>query len=525
MLTVKEQLVRRPGNRLPARVLTGVGAVVLLLGLALVATRGGTPSPTRLSAVADDVPATAMNQRVGPNNNSPELVADPGDGRFVVLANRLDGPDFSCALQVSGDGGASWIGANPVRKLPAGAEKCYGPEAAFDRNGRLYYLFVGLAGKGNQPMGVFLTSSVDRGRTFSVPRQVLGPLNFAARMAIDATVGRAGRIHLVWIHASSPPPLGGFVPEPNPILSAFSDDGGATLSSPVQVSDPGRARVVAPALALGPGHRVDIAYYDLGGDARDYQGLDGPIWEGTWSVVTTTSGDGGRHFSPGAVVDDKVVAPERVMLIFTMVPPALVAGKEATCIAWTDARHGDADVLARCSHDGGRRWGGVRRLNDDPTGTGARQYLPRLAVAPGGRIDAVWLDRRNDPVDVLNDTYYTFSTDGGRHFAPNRKLDRQPSNSHKGAQYAGPAANDQYEFGGRLGLLSTRQTVVAAWPDTRNSAGRAQDIFVTRILLAGGDHAAWSRAAGVPLVALGIVLLAVAGLWRRPRRRRIEAAP
>lgn len=47
------------------------------------------------------------------------------------------------ALHVSGDGGRSWAPIDPVPELPVGAEKCYGPEVAFDRNGVLHYLFVG----------------------------------------------------------------------------------------------------------------------------------------------------------------------------------------------------------------------------------------------------------------------------------------------------------------------------------------------------------------------------------------------
>ena len=156
---------------------------------------GPSPAPTRLARVRDDVPATAMDEAFSPVSNSPALVADPSDSRFIVLPNRLDGPDFSCALQVSGDSGASWIPANAVPRLPTGVDKCYAPEAAFDRSGRLYYLFVGLAGKGNHPVGAFLTRSDDRGRTFSVPRQVLGPLNFGVRLAIDSTLGANGRIH------------------------------------------------------------------------------------------------------------------------------------------------------------------------------------------------------------------------------------------------------------------------------------------------------------------------------------------
>jgi len=516
VLTAKDQHLLEASTASASRRRGPAVAVAALAALAGAALLTISPmlaaSPTGVTRVGTDIPATAMDEAVGPDNNSPALVADPGDSRFVVMANRLDGPDFSCALQLSGDGGGSWIPANPVPKLPKGAEKCYAPEAAFDRSGRLYYLFVGLAGGGNQPMGAFLTSSVDRGRTFSTPRKVLGPLNFSVRMAVDPAVGRSGRIHLVWVHASSPP-AAGFAPVPNPILAAYSDDSGATFSRPVTVSDPTRDMVVAPALTLGPGHAVQVAYYDLGNDARDYQGVEGPTWDGRWSVVSTTSLDGGRHFGRGVVVDDAIVPVERVMLIFTMPPPSLVAGRRLLCAAWTDARYGDADALGRCSHDGGRRWDGVRRLNDDRKGTGARQYLPRLALAPGGRLDALFLDRRNDPFNRLYDTYYTFSTDGGRRFAASRKLDSAPSNSTKGSQYAGVAANGQYEFGSRLGLLSRRHSVVAAWPDTRNSNGHAQDVFATRVDLAGGTRPRWSALIGVALVAVGVVLLV------RSRRR------
>lgn len=79
-----------------------------------------------------------------------------------------------------------------------------------------------------------------------------------------------------------------------------------------------------------------------------------------------TSSDRGGSFSPGTVVDDRIVPAERVMLVFTMPPPALAAGGKRLCAAWTDGRHGDADALARCSGDGGEHWGAVRRLNDDP---------------------------------------------------------------------------------------------------------------------------------------------------------------
>jgi len=462
-----------------------------------------------------------MDRGPGVASNSPLLVADPTEPRFVVLANRLDAPDFSCALQVSGDSGRTFAPANPVPTLPAGAEKCYAPEVAFDRTGTLFYLFVGLAGGGNEPTGVFLTTSADRGRTFTAPHQVLEALNFAARMVIDRDVGRQGRLYLAWLHATSDPPLGGFGPTPNPLLSAYSDDGGATFSAPVQVNDTERVHAVAPALTIGADHAVHVAYYDLGDDVRDYHALEGPTWEGTWSLVVATSRDRGAHFARGVVVDDGLVASSRILLVFTMPPPSLVASGHRACVAWTDARYGDDDALLRCSDDGGRRWGPLHRLNDDPRGNGASQYLPRLALAPDGRIDAVFYDRDVDRANIGAVVSYTYSRDG-RRFAPTVALARDAFSTRVGQRYEGVSAEGLVEFGSRLGLLARPTGVVAAWTDTRNSLdnGTGQDIFTTDVRLAFYNaNPGWARILGA-----GMVLAALAGLILAVRRRRLVVA-
>lgn len=498
------------------RVLRALGVVALAVGIPTVGV-----SSTAAQRVRPEVPVTPMNIGVGPANNSPQIVDDPTNSRFVVMANRLDAPDFSCALHVSTDGGQAWITANPVPKLPKGVEKCYAPEVAFDGQGRLYYLFVGLQGRGNEPIGAFVTTSVDYGQNFSKPKKVLGPLNFGVRMAIDPSKGPKGRMHLAWLHATSDTPLGGFGPPPNPVMTAHSDDGGTTFSRPVQVSDPARRYVVAPALALGPDQAVHVGYYDLQQDARDYLGLEGPTWQKTWSLVVSSSRDGGDRFGRGIVVDDRIKPSERVMLIFTMPPASLVADQKRLCAAWTDARHGDADAFARCSSDKGGSWGKLSRLNDDAVRNGRSQYLPRLSLSPDGRLDAVFLDRRRDPTNILYDVYYTYSSDAGREFAPNVRLTRYSSSSRIGQQYVGRSATGKFEFGSRLGLLSRSSSVLVAWPDTHNSnpLTRAQDIFATEVTSLPDPGAI-----SVTTIAIGLLLLAalvaIAAAWWRAKGRR-----
>jgi len=79
------------------------------------------------------------------------------------------------------------------------------------------------------------------------------------------------------------------------------------------------------------------------------------------------------------------------------------------------------DVMFARSVDGGMTWSAPVRVNDDP-GTSAWQWLGTMSVAPNGRIDAVWLDTRNDPGGYLSELYYSFSTDAGVTWSPNEVL-------------------------------------------------------------------------------------------------------
>lgn len=172
------------------------------------------------------------------------------------------------------------------------------------------------------------------------------------------------------------------------------------------------------------------------------------------------------------------------MLIYTMAPPALAAdGSGSVYVAWTDARNGDWDVLVARSENG-IQWTSPQRLNDDRVGNRRHQYLPRLATAPNGRLDAIFYDRRRDARNRENDVFYTFSLDRGRTFVANIRLSRQSSDSRIGQRYLVPSAKGKAEMGSRLGLLSDNASMLGAWTDTRNSKppdSRGQDIYVGKL--------------------------------------------
>jgi hypothetical protein len=302
--------------------------------------------------------------------------------------------------------------------------------------------------------------------------------------------------------------------------------GGQTLSAPVEITDRDRPYSVAPGVALGSDHSVHVVYYDLEDDARDYQGLEGPTWAGTWSLVATSSFDGGETFEPAVTIDDDLEPPERVLLIYTMPPPVVAASPDGRVhAAWHDARNGDWDVFVSTSADSGRSWAAPERINDDEIGNGKHQYLPRISTAPEGRVDVVFLDRRRDSNNVRNDTFYTFSSDGGRTFARNERLTSETSDSRSGQHYLVPSAGDRADFGSRIALISLREEAVAAWTDTRNALlAPYQDVYGAKISdLPSGTttRSPWVLPAALVLLLAGS---AIATVVIRARSRRNKNA-
>lgn len=189
-------------------------------------------------------------------------------------------------------------------------------------------------------------------------------------------------------------------------------------------------------------------------------------------------------------------------------------------MSWLD---GDWDVFLRRSDDGGGSWSEPQRLNDDPLGSGSHQYMPQVDMAPDGRVDAIFYDRRNNVENRGNDVYYTYSTDGGQGFRPNVRLSEVHFDSQIGPRYAVPSAVGLVEFGSRIALLSGDEKVVAAWTDTRNTgrAPRSQDIFATQILFShSGGGPGWPGVVGGALAVAG---LSGAGLaWRRRMGQQVQ---
>ncbi len=80
------------------------------------------------------------------------------------------------------------------------------------------------------------------------------------------------------------------------------------------------------------------------------------------------------------------------------------------------------DVKFARSDDGGQTWNASVRVNDDSAVSSAWQWFGTMSVAPNERIDVIWNDTRDDPLNRLSRVYYAFSVDEGATWSANRAL-------------------------------------------------------------------------------------------------------
>jgi hypothetical protein len=499
------------------------GIALILVGIGAFLVSNAYDTPRRATPLGPNLPVNegARNPLDLSAHNSPGLVRNPADRANLVVVDRVDSPRYSCALHASFDGGGRWT-QTPI-PAPRGEEpKCYAPDAAFGRDGTLYVSFVTLKGRANAPNAVWISRSTDGGKTLSPPLETpLGPRSLQVRLIADPRT--PDRIYLTWLAASE---LGlyRFAATGNPIRMIRSDDGGDTWSGAVTVSGTARQRVVAPSPAVGPDGELYVLHLDLGDDALDYEGghrgQGGPPYDGTWQLVLARSTDRGGTWEE-SVVEDEVFPTER-FVVFTPPTPSMAVDPETGRLYATfqDGRSGDADVLLWSLARNEDRWAGPVRVNDTPDRDGTSQYMPQLAVAPGGRLDVVYYDRRADPTNILNEVSFQSSYDSGESFEPRLRLSDRAFSSRIGFGLE----RGMPDLGNRLGLVSTDDRAFAVWTDTRSGTRRSIKQDVARGLVGVNDPPRLSGAVeallrwgGVLMVLLGVAVVVTlgAGLGRR----------
>jgi hypothetical protein len=128
------------------------------------------------------------------------------------------------------------------------------------------------------------------------------------------------------------------------------------------------------------------------------------------------------------------------------------------------------DVMFARSTDGGFTWDMPVRVNDDIS-VDNTQWLATMSVAPNGRIDAVWLDTRDNPFTQLSALYYSYSTDQGNTWSENEIL------SGIFDPYVGYP--NQQKMGDYFDMISDNSGAHLAWANTLNGE---EDVYYSYIV-------------------------------------------
>jgi hypothetical protein len=401
---------------------------------------------------------------VGDAANEPSIAVDPTDPERIAIGWRQFDTVASNFRQAgwaySTDRGASWTFPGVL------APGIFRSDPVLDVTADGAFFYNSLA----EDFTCWVHASANAGTTWGAGVYAFG--SDKQWMAVDRTTG-PGRGHL-YQHWS-------------PFTATTfnrSVDGGATFETPVAVPEepywgtstvaPDGSVFVAGLSSFSPGIAVvrssnaqnpsttptfdQTVVVDLGGEPSGWggpnpEGLAGQVW-----IASDHSG-GPRHGN--------------LYLLASVDPP----GSDPL------------DVRVSRSSDGGATWSPSVRVNDDPAGGNAWQWFGTMAVAPNGRIDAIWNDTRNDPGGYLSELRYAYSVDGGTTWSASEVLS-PPFDPHVGWP-------QQDKIGDYYDMVSDQTGVHIAYAATFNGE---QDVYYLHLDPPGlfvdgfetGTAAAWS---------------------------------
>lgn len=456
---------------------------------------------------------------------APALAVHPDDPSTVVMAvgDALNG---GCGLQVSRDGGLSWVTTAPTllpNDLPMCVQRNFGPvmTPAFASDGTLYVNVSGSArgaGTPNGPITALVARTTDLGVTHDTAT-VARPENFVftppaggeprtgyyqwriPTLAVDPTNPR--KVYAGWRLWNDGITGVSFRAFPQRSYISVSDDGGRTWTPPVDVMketiDESRARELNMIFSGENVTQADTPQLVVDGEGTVYgftkeqppqapQGQPVPksrllMFKSTdrgrtWA--TTVISEGAQRIDlPSAAVDRR---NGNLYLVYGSRGAATPTGQPAS----------PSELYFTASTDGGQTWSQPRNITDDETSRGANQYFPGISVSPNGRIDIAWYDYRNDPFfrpgEVGNmdaavgerywDVYYTYSQDAGATWSDNMRVTNPSVDGDVGVTFANS------DVRGPIGIASIDEAAYIAWPDSRptsTSDVQAEDAYFSRV--------------------------------------------
>jgi len=342
------------------------------------------------------------NNKVGDAANEPSFAISPVNPD-VMVAGWRDFATINSSFRKAGygfttDGGKTWTNGGTLLPPPGtNNPQQSDPVLATDRVGNFFY--ESLMFDNNN--GVLVYKSTDGGVSWGTPSFIVkNSFRDKEWYAIDQRASGlgAGNHYSIW---------------QLPGQFARSTDGGVTWDKWFNGAS------LYAYIEIDPQGDVHTVWWDNSG-VRYKQSINAKDPSKTPTFINST------NVPMGNALTGLPMSPDGAASMITLETPQAGEANQGVLYMLASARkNGDvADVIFSKSSDDGKTWSTPKRINDDPNKQDY-QWLAVMSLAPGGRLDAVWYDTRDDPGHFKSRVYYSCSYDGGDTWIPNRPITDQ----------------------------------------------------------------------------------------------------
>ncbi len=469
----------------------------------------GPATPSSVGVVGSNVPivgdAPPDRQQVEPTiaidpHNTSIIVAGAQDLRLVSVGeHRWHG------YYRSTDGGATWTNmllpgypgdtspqgqASPLKNFNATSD----PVLAFDRQGNLYYVGLGLTAttSGVFPTGLFVAKFANDGATYLNTTLIsAGITPDKPWIAVDTTGGPFdGNVYVAYDANLTASSYFG-------TLFTRSTDGGKTWSTPFYA--PSDETGELPGMTIDPSGNVYLSADAFNAVTEAFLGYIEvtKITNGGTTIAQTT-----KAVNPASLIPSPL--PGGSFRTFTI--PQMAADKNGVYLVWDSQQAGcpscNANILFTRSTDEGITWSSPIIINDVTAG---QHFFPTIS-ASNGIINVAWYDSRlnSGTTMIALDVFYAQSLNGGASFSPNARITSISFN---------PELVERTDFGDTEIFMSDYIQITASpefaqiiWSDNRNACDTIdpiygcvdQDAYTARISLPDFTISAAPSLQGIP---------------------------
>jgi hypothetical protein len=445
----------------------------------------------------------ALDLRIGPNirlGNDPSALpsnmraqAEPHIARAITNEDFLAGVfqegrfatsgAVDCGYSISHDGGLTWTRALiPNLTMTSGGPyfRATDPVVAFDLNNNVYLETLVATDAQFVNGAVVLSKSTNGGASFAAPVVAYQTSNNSVFpdkewMAINTFDGTptAGRVLVTFSLFSNVNSAGA------PIMRVYSDNGGASWSSPLAISNETTLQGSQPVYL--PNGNCVVVYWNFGTNQQPGERLE--------AVIST---NGGQSFGLPKVITFANEYNEPAIRTGSFLPSAVTdRTTQNIYVVYQTLLGGNPKIAFTRSTNGGTTWSAPVAISDNPAGSGV--FNPAINVSADGRtLTCAFYDHRNNPgSNLLVDLYLAQSFDFGNTWQPNIRLTSVSTNAS-----LAPLTSTGYMLGDYLGIAQTTRPTVPAVPIWVDNRTGNPDPFITRAGIAPYSNlvTAWEAA-------------------------------